>query len=314
MRMCPLNLIILTIALEGLLFMSPGREAPEEGYRGIARYGNGFVAVGSEGRIDRISLSGELIQSDKFTGANFNCIFSNDEMTIAAGDNGTIVFSINGTTYRKAESSTDKDINSITYFKKTIVAGADCGEIITGDVQGRLLKIIPGVKGNIVSVSAGSSGCYGVTDEGEIIHSPDGIGWEIFDLNRVYSGYYKPGRFTRVLVTEDRIVVTGFRDDDSPLLMFSSHGKVWTDRILNYTDDKEMQGTLSDRPNDIFYDKANDEFFIACSKGKLIILPSCPHCNKLTVLTEEDLTGISSDGKTLIIVGSNFYIKKLNIR
>lgn len=309
-----MNLFILTIALEGLFFMSPPEEAHEDGYRGIARYGNDFVAVGSEGRIDRISLSGELIQTGKFIGVNFNCVSSDDEMIIAAGNNGTIVFSTDGTTYTKAESCTDKDINSIAYFKKTIIAGADHGEIITGDPQGPLQRIIPGVKGNIVSVSAGSSGCYGVTDEGEIIQSSDGISWEIFDLNRVYSGYYKPVRFSRVLVTEDRILLTGLRDDGSPLLMFSSLGKVWTDRTLNYTDEGEMQGSLCDQPNDIFYDKANDEFFIACSKGKLMMLPSCPHCNRLAVLTEEDLTGISSAGNTLIVVGSNFFVKTLNIR
>ncbi len=309
-----LDLIILTVALEGLLFISPVIQAREDGYRGIARYGNEFIAAGSDGRIDRLSLSGELVKSYKFTGVNFNSVFSDDEMIIAAGDNGTVVISTDGASYRKAESCTDKDINSITYFKKTIIAGTDGGEIITGDVQGGLRKTLPGVKGNIVSVSAGSSDCFGVTDEGEIIHSTNGIGWEIFDINRVYSGYYQPGRFTRVLVTEDRIIVTGLRDDGSPLLMFSSQGKVWTDRTLDYTDDREMQGALRDQPNDIFYDKVNDEFFVACSKGKMMMLPSCPHCNRLTVLTDEDLKGISSAGNTLIVVGSNFFVKVLIIR
>lgn len=312
--MCRLYLRILFVAVAGILLIAPVKGAGVPGYRAITRYGNAFVAAGSEGRIDRISPSGEIIKSDKFTGENFNCIASHDEMIIAAGDNGTIIISPDGEGFRKAESGTDNDINSIAVYNTTIIAGADRGEIITGDAQGGFRKTSPGVRGNIVSVSAGRSGCYGVTDEGEIIHSPDGLNWEIFDLNKVYGGYYQPGHFTRVLVTEDLIVVTGFRNDGSPLMMFSSQGKVWTDRILNYTDDSEMQGTLSEKPNDIYYDKAGDQFFIACNRGKLVRLPSCQHCNGLTVLTDKDLTAVSSTGDTLMVVGSDFFIRALNIR
>jgi hypothetical protein len=109
-----------------------------------------------------------------------------------------------------------------------------------------------------------------VTDEGEIIRSDDGIDWEVTDLNQVYSGYYQPGHFTKVMVTEDRIAVTGFRNDGSPFLMLSARGKVWTDRALNYTDDDDNEGTLGDLPNDIFYAEAEDLFFIACNNGRLM--------------------------------------------
>lgn len=305
----------LTIALAGLLLISPVKGAAgEEGYSGITRYGNDFIAAGSDGRIDRISLSGQIIRSDKFSGEKFNCIASDGDMVIVAGDNGIVIISTDGKSYSKVESGTEKNINSITFFNTTIIAGADGGEIITGDTHNPYRQMHPGVRGNVVSVSAGISACYGVTNEGEILHSHDGAEWEVFDLNKAYRGYYQPGHFTRVLVTEDIIVVTGFRDDGKPLMMFSSQGKVWTDRILNYTDDREMQGSLSDKPNDIFYDKANDQFFMACSKGSLMKLPSCQHCNSLAVLTSDDLTGISANGNVLMVVGGNFFIKALNIK
>jgi hypothetical protein len=309
-----LNLHAMIISLGSVLLISPGKGISEAGYKAITRYANGFVAVGSEGRIDMISPSGAIIGSDIFPGENLNCIVSNEKMIIAAGDSGTVLVSYDGDSFRKVESSTDNNINSITIFNKTIIAGADQGEIVLGDTLARFWKTRPGTKGNIVSVSAGRSVCYGVTDEGEIIHSGDGINWEIFDLNQVYRGFYQPGHFTKVLVTDDRIAVTGFRNDGSPLLMFSSQGRVWTERNLNYLDDNEMEGTLRNVPNDILYDEAEDQFFIACNKGNLMKLSSCPHCNKLTVLTGEDLTGISSVENTLMIVGNNFFIKALIIR
>jgi hypothetical protein len=309
-----LNQQALIVALGGLLLISPCKGIGAEGYKGITRYENDFVAAGSEGRIDRISQSGKLIRSDKFPGEIFNCIASDNKMIVAAGDNGIILISPDGKGFRKIESNTDNDINSVAIFNNTIIAGADHGEIVLGDVQGRFRNTRPGIKGNVVSVSAGRADCYGVTDEGEIIHSRDGINWEIFDLNQVYKGFYQPGHFTKILVTGDRIAVTGFRDDGSPFLMFSSQGKVWTERVLNYIDDNEIQCTLSDLPNDIMYDEADDQFFIAFNDGKLMELSSCPHCNKLTVISGEDLTGLSSDENILMIVGSNFFIKALKIR
>jgi hypothetical protein len=102
-------------------------------------------------------------------------------MIIAAGDSGTVLVTYDGDSYLKVKSSTGNNINSITIFNKTIIAGADQGEIVLGDTLARFWKTHLGIKGNIVSVSAGISVCYGVTDEGEIIHSDNGINWEIFD-------------------------------------------------------------------------------------------------------------------------------------
>jgi hypothetical protein len=297
-----------------MLLISPVTEAGTEGYKGITRYENDFIAAGSEGRIDRISQSGALIRSDRFPGESFNCIVSGDKMVIATGDNGTILISREGSGFRKVDSNTGNNINSVAVFNKKIIAGADNGELVVGDAEGRFRKTRPGVRGNIVSVSAGRTDCYAVTDEGEVIRSVDGIDWEVTDLNQVYRGYYQPGRFTKVLVTENRIAVTGFRNDGSPFLMFSTRGRVWTDRALNYTDDNDNQGTLGDLPNDIFYDEAEDLFFIACNNGRLMELSSCPHCNKLAVISGKNLTGISAAGNTLMIVGDNFFVKVLNIR
>ena len=190
-----------------------------------------------------------------------------------------------------------------------IIAGNDDGEILSGNEKEGFRKIRPGLKGNIVSVSARLSDCYGATDEGEIIHTTDGINWDIFDFNQVYSGFYKPCYFTRILVTENRIATAGIRNDGLPVLMFSNQGKVWTERTLNFTDDQGMMNFLTDLPNDIFYDNLRDQFILVCDKGKLMKIPSCSHCNKQVILSEEDLTGISGNEDILIIVGENYCIK-----
>jgi hypothetical protein len=309
-----LNLQCVLVLLGSIILSFPGKGIPSEGYRSVIRYKDGFIASGTGGRIDRISVSGKLLKSEVFPGESFNCMLSDDQMIIAAGDNGTILIAPEGEIFRKIESCTDKNINSLTLFNKKIIAGCDQGEIISGDAGGFREKTHLEVKGNIVSVSAGKNDCFGVTDEGEIIHSSDGISWDIFDFNEFYAGFYEPCHFTRVLVTDNHIALAGIRNDGSPVLMFSSGGKVWTERKLNYTDEQGMQGFLQESPCDIFYFPPEEQFFLVFGKGKLMELMPCPHCNDLAVIAEEDLTGISGNENTLMIVGDNFYIKALNLR
>ncbi len=291
----------------------PGEIIKSEGYRTVIRYEDGFIAGGSGGRIDWISVSGITVKSEKFPGESFNCLLTDDNKVIAAGNNGTILISSDKGIFRKADSGTKKNINSLALFKGIIIAGADQGEIISGDGKGTFRKTLLNLKGNIVSVSARESDCYGVTNEGEIIHTTDGINWNIFDFNQAYSGYYKPCCFTKILATENRIAVAGIRNDGSPVFMLSSQGKVWTEKLLNYNDEQGLPGLLEESPNDMFYDNAGDQFFLVCSNGKLMKLPSCSQCNKLAVISEEDLEGISFKKNTIMIVGENFFIKALEL-
>jgi hypothetical protein len=302
------------IFLAGILLSSPANGNKTEGYRSVITYKDGFIAAGSGGQIDWISVSGRKTKSEIFPGENFNCLLEYNQMIVATGEGGSILVSSEKGIFRKVESGTIRNINSLAVFNGIIIAGADQGEIVTGDESGSFKRKHLNLKGNIVSVSARASDCYGVTDQGEIIYTKNGSDWEITDFNKQYSGYYKPCYFTRVLVTENRIAVTGIRNDGSPVMMVSSKGKVCTERALNYTDDQGREDILVDSPNDIFYDPLGDQFFLACTSGKLMKLPSCPHCNEMAIVSMEDLEGIACNENTMIIIGENFFIKVLVYR
>jgi hypothetical protein len=295
-------------------FSLQGNKQDSGGYKAIARYEDGFIAAGTDGRIDRITVSGAVIKSEKFPGEKFNCIISDGKEVIAGGDRGILLLSIERGIFRKVDSNTKENINSLSLFRGIIIAGTDRGEIISGDGKGSFNKIRLPLKGNIVSVSARESDCFGVSDEGEIIHSVDGIKWDIIDFNKVYSGYYKTSYFTKVLVTDNRIAITGIHNDGSPVLMLSTLGNVWTERPLIYTDDEGYKNVLEETPNDIIYNDSEDQFYLACSKGKVMQLPACNQCNKLAVISEEDLMGISFNDNTIVIVGGDFLIKAVSLK
>jgi len=284
------------------------------GYNAVARYKDGFIAAGADGRIDRITISGALTKSEKFPGEKFNCIISNDKFIIAAGDRGTLLVSDENGIFRNVESNTHENINGLAFFRGIIIGITDNGEIISGDGKGSFKKSRLPLKGNIVSVSARESDCYGVTDEGEIIRTTDGIKWDIIDFNKVYSGYYKTSYFTKVLVTENRIAIAGIHNDGSPVLLLSTQGNVWTERPLIYTDDQGYKVEMEDSPNDIIYNDSEDIFYLVCNKGKVMQLPSCNHCNKVAVISTEDLEGIAFNDKIMMIVGGNFLIKVVSLK
>jgi len=88
--------------------------------------------------------------------------------------------------FSKIDCGTNRNINTLTFFKEKIVAGAEGGEIVVGTESGLFKTIQLDLKGNIVSLSANTTDCYGVTHKGEIIHTKDGINWSVFDFNKAY--------------------------------------------------------------------------------------------------------------------------------
>jgi hypothetical protein len=305
-----LSFVRAVVVLLGAILLSiSGKCNKPEGYRAVIKYEDGFLAAGSDGQISWISSKGKILKTQKFPGEKFSCLLSFDRLIIVAGDKGSLFISSDKGEFSKVSSGTESDINSIALFNSTIIAGADYGEIISGDRNGHFKKTSLNLKGNIVSVSARASDCYGVTDSGEIIRTTDGKNWTITDFNKVYSGFYRPCYFTRVLVTENRIAAAGIGNDGLPVMMFSTQGNVWTERPLSYTNEQGVVSDLTESPNDILYNESTDEYYLACNHGNIIILPSCSHCNKGDVIGAEDLEGISMNENTIIVVGSNFFSK-----
>lgn len=237
---------------------------------------------------------------------DFNALVRYDDGICVAGDSGNIFISTDGETFQKAKCESNDPIHSLVYFQGKILAGSSDGQLLVGDESGTFRKIQLAVGGNIVSLSARASECFGVTDQGEILRSSDGINWNVFDFNSYYKGYYKPCQFTCVLAEENQLAVAGKHDDGSPVLMLSSQGSVWTERSLDFTDDNGGLPSLIGIPTSICRDASEDRLLVACSKGQIMLIPSCSHCNKLLSVSNEDITGISKNGNFWLIVGDGF--------
>jgi len=279
-----------------------------QGYRDIVLFKDKVIAVGTDGRIDCISKSGEKISVDSFCVYNLHCAFSNEELLIAAGDHGTILFSSDGRNFHRAESGTEKNIHGIASKNGLLVAGADRGTLLSSKNGISWNKIQTAIKGNIVSISSNNSFFIAVSDSGEIMKSIDGTVWKIQDYNKEYVGYNKYSTFKKVLAAQNSIVIIGTTDDGLPSILFSSLGTVWTERIPIYQDSQGVVTCLTSMPNGITYDSDRDQFILACDHGELLSLPPCSKCNKYVKISETDLHGIIYFDNRLLIAGDGYSV------
>ena len=102
-----------------------------KGYRDIVLFKDKVIAVGTDGRIDCLSKSGEKISVDSSCAYTLHCAFSNEEILVVAGDHGTILYSSDGKSFHCAESGTDKSIHGIASKNGLLVAGADSGTLLS---------------------------------------------------------------------------------------------------------------------------------------------------------------------------------------
>ena len=279
-----------------------------KGYTDIVRFRDKFIAIGSDGRLDCISKSGNRRPINSPTKYKLNCAFSNDEILSVGGDHGTILYSYDGTSFYHAESGTDKNINGLTFKNGLILAGTDKGIILISKDGKSWSNIHTNIKGNILSLTKSHSFFIGITDAGEIIKSFDGINWEIKDYNKEYAGYNLHSKFKKILAAQNSIIIIGTHDDGSPSILFSSRGNVWAERLPIYYDDQGKVRYLRNRPNGITYDPDQDEFILACDNGELFSLLSCTKCNKYTKISENDLNALICDDNYLLIVGDEFSV------
>ena len=274
---------------------------------------NGFVTITNSGRIYWISDSEETPHTKNMNGEAFCCLINRQQQIIVADELGSLLYFENATTFKKIDRSTNNPINCLTLFKNRIIAGHNRGELSVENENGSFDVIHLDLKGDIVSLSSRSDECYGVTNQGEIIHSMNGIDWTIFDFNKVYAGFYKACTFIKVEATPDQIAVVGKNSDGLPVLFFSSKGNVWSERALDYANDQGFYVTLKEMPSDICYDATYDRFLLSFAKGRLMIIPSCSHCQKVYQITDENLFGLTINESKLIVVGTNKFFKIINL-
>lgn len=302
---------IVFILVVCMCMLCPVKSSSANGYQALVPCEEGFLAAGSGGRLDWIKTAGVVSKTLKLDTVGFHALLSTKEYIVVVGERGTVFVSTDKATFQKLHSGTEATIFSLVRFKDLILAGSEQGLLLVGNEQGQIKNHQLPVEGNIVSLSARANDCFGVTDKGEILRSTDGLQWTVLDFNAYYAGYYKPCSFSGILALEHQISAVGQHEDGSPALLLSSEGGIWSERSLTYTDEEGRGAYLTEIPASMAYDAVEDQLLLVCSKGKIMKVPACSHCNKLITVSSSDLTGLANKGEQWLVVGVGFHVQSL---
>jgi len=184
---------------------------------------------------------------------------------------------------------------------------ADGRELSTLNADGTVVsrEKLP-VKGRLRALAGDRNTLWAVTDAGEIARRTGGAEWTVFDFNTQYAGYYPSMDFRAVAAGGGSVMVAGIGPDGTPAAFTSARGTVWSERILDYTE-QGLPCLFSADPVSLSYDTLQDRFYLAGAGGALLALPGCSHCNSLIRYPVDTLFArIAGDTKNLLLGSDGF--------
>lgn len=165
--------------------------------------------------------------------------------------------------------------------------------------------IEPPLNGRLRAIASDGTTLWAVTDAGEIISSENGFIWKSFDFNSQYAGFYPVMDLRAVAAGGGSIMVAGLTPDGRPAAFTASgSGRVWSERLLNYT----RQGrplNFHGVPVALAFDAIQDSFYMLCEEGQMFRMPACSHCNSLDIYPVATLYARVPLGFDVLILGND---------
>ncbi|MBO5798257.1 MAG: hypothetical protein J6R77_07960, partial [Clostridia bacterium] len=255
---------------------TPAPETPAytAGYRAVTGWDMGFVAVGTDGRVDLIAADGSVTTLDNPLSVHLNDVTVYQNVPVMVGDKGQMLGYVNGQIVSYTTGTMSYDLLAITTFRNMeLVGGTEGTLMVCQEGQWECIEF-PAPVGNIVGLAATAERVLAVTDTGLCLASEDGHTFAIHDANENRD---VPMAFTAITTVGSTFFATGTDQNGNAVVSTSIYGGVWADRPLNYAD-----GAPFDPAGLAVAGVAGveNQAVVACNGGRLFTLPDCLQCNK----------------------------------
>ena len=292
----------------GTSLTSPSKQlsAVPEGYRAVCSDGDTYIAVGSDGRIDRIRPD-KTVTRIPAAAACLNDVISINGTAVAAGDDGVILCAKDGGDFKEVNSGTTESLYSLALFHEIFLAAGADGTLLCSPDGEHWTSMKSGTENNILSIAANEQMCMAVTRESEILISTDGETWNIMDYNTFYKGCSEPCLFRSVRACSDAFFIAGeyLNFPGTPAILSTDTGEIWSEHVLNEINDKPAEEFYPLIINAVALDW--DQLVAICNDGMLLTVTECIVCNKLDVLCDKNINDLASGNGFLILVGDDFW-------
>lgn len=295
----------------------PGASEPVDqgpaGYTAAAQLGDGFIACGTGGRIDAISIEGEVTTLDSGTTEKLNSVFTEGDNVLVSGDHGTLLLSNDaGASFRQVKTGASADLNGAVVYADAMFAAGEDGVIYRQGSAG-WKKIPMETDHEIISLVATNYCVVAITAETDVYYSEDGEEWEYMNFNEDYEGLYPPYVFTRAVGAGETFFVLGYQADNPelPLIMFTETTQVWMQKEMMKINDQPVTGEENIHIHDISFNV--DQIVGAIDDGRVLAITECSVCNEEMQLDEQkDLWATASSEKGVLVCGEDFFYRVLD--
>lgn len=283
---------------------TPTPETPTytAGYRAVTGWDMGFVAVGTDGRVDLIAADGGVTKLDNPLSHHLNDVTVYQNVPVMVGDEGLMLGCVNGQIVSYTTGTMDYDLLAITVFRDMKLVGGTDGTLMVYAAGQWETVDFPISVGNIVGLAADENRVLAVTDTGLCLASEDGHTFAIHDAN---ADRENPIAFTDITAVGSTFIATGTLGDGTAAVLTTIYGGVWADRPLDYADGAPFDPTGLQVAGITAVEK---QAVVACNGGRLLTLPDCLQCNKLQTLGESPFTDVAYHGGKLAAVGNGFAV------
>ena len=287
---------------------APVAEDGYTGYRDAEAVGEGFVAVGTGGRIDLIDINGEVKSVESGTKEDLRCVYAQTPNIVVSGTNGTLLVSYDsGESFTAMNVGAKGDLNGVTAYEDVLYAAGE-GGMIYRNAAGAWEAMQMETKHDFVSIVSTEYCLAAITEETDICISTDGEAWEYMNFNEEYDGLYPRYVFTRAVGAGETFFILGYEEEhpNIPILFFTETGEVYMEKGMTKINGEYASEEMDLHIHDISFNV--DQIVGVMNDGRVLAITDCMECNEEKVLDEaKDLWATAAQEQGVLLCGEDFY-------
>ena len=287
---------------------APETEDGYTGYRDAEAVGDGFVAVGTGGRIDYISTDGEVLSRESGTKQDLRSVYAETPNVVVSGTNGTLLVSNDGAeSFSAVDVGTKADLNAAVAYNGTLYAAGE-GGIIYREANSGWNPMQMETGHEFIGLVSTEYCIAAITAETDICISTDGLNWEYQNFNEEYDGLYPRYVFTRAVGAGGTFFVLGYEEEDPymPLIMFTETGEVYMPKNMAKVNNEYFSDEMKIQIHDICF--VIDQIVGVMDDGRVLAITDCTECNEEKQLEDDaDLRATTAQEAGVLVCGADFY-------
>ena len=285
------------------------------GYLSAVPFGEGFIACGTGGRIDFISVQGEIRHLESGTKADLRSVYADYPNILVSGENGTVLISTDaGESFTPMGLSADLDLNGAVEYRGMLFCAGSGGSIYRLDSNGWKKARIP-TNNDIISLIITRKYLVAISAETDVLLSENGTKWEHMNFNEEYEGLYPPYVFTRAVGAGETFFVLGYDEQtpNLPLIMYTDTGEVWMQKPISIINGEYITGEENLSIHDICFN--TDQIVGMLDDGRILAITDCFKCNEEMQLDQHyDLWATAIREEGVLVCGEDFFSRVLSRR